>query len=479
MSHAPTDEQQAIIDSFGEGGDLVIDAAAGSGKTSTLKMLAKADKGRRGVYIAYSKAIADEAQRDFPDTVTCKTSHALAFGDVGRTYRHRLNGSRLPLRESLLIMGINEPLHLGTDVADIPTRTVGQLVSQTIRNFCFSGDAEIQNHHVPRVNGIDKPAQRDELAKALVPMAQRIWDTDISRPSGRLRFEHDHYLKLWALTNPRIDADYVLLDEAQDSNGCVSGVVGKHNGQRIMVGDRCQSIYGWRGATDAMEHFTGKRHMLSQSFRFGPAIAAEANKWLRVLDADLRVRGDDKIPSRLTSLSVPDAVLCRTNAVAVRAIADELERGQRVALVGGGAGMIRLAEAAADLMAGERTSHPDLCAFTSWDEVQQYVQEDSAGADLQVTVNLIDKYGPDGLIALMRRLVAENRAQIVVSTAHKSKGREWGSVRIAEDFPEPKKSEAVPNPEISRPVAMLAYVAVTRTQHLLDRAGLAWVDNWA
>ena len=61
-----------------------------------------------------------------------------------------------------------------------------------------------------------------------------------------------------------------------------------------------------------------QRLCLSQSFRFGPAIAAEANKWLQLLDAPLRLRGFDRIPSTVGPIACPDAVLCRTNAEAVR-----------------------------------------------------------------------------------------------------------------------------------------------------------------
>lgn len=53
---------------------------------------------------------------------------------------------------------------------------------------------------------------------------------------------------------------------------------------------------------------------LAQSFRFGPAVAREANKWLDILHADLRLRGYDRINSVVTTTSAPGTVLCRTNA---------------------------------------------------------------------------------------------------------------------------------------------------------------------
>lgn len=89
-------------------------------------------------------------------------------------------------------------------------------------------------------------------------------------------------------------------------------------------------------------------------------------------------------------------------------------------------------------------------------------------------VGLIDRHGPELVISTMDRLVPEAGADLVVSTAHKAKGREWPSVRIAGDFREPKGEQA----SIARSEAMLAYVAVTRTRQVLDNDGLAWLDRW-
>jgi superfamily I DNA/RNA helicase len=60
-----------------------------------------------------------------------------------------------------------------------------------------------------------------------------------------------------------------------------------------------------------------------------------------------------------------------------------------------------------------------------------------------------------------------------ISTAHKAKGREWDSVQIAGDFPEPSGRDDIPRAD-----AMLAYVAVTRARKHLDPAGLAWIDRF-
>ncbi len=290
---------------------------------------------------------------------------------------------------------------------------------------------------------------------------------------------HNCYLKLWQLSDPRLACDYVLFDEAQDANPVVAAVVDRQaHAQRILVGDSCQAIYGWRGAIDALARFPAEeRLVLSQSFRFGPAIATEANRWLALLDAPLRLRGSTRLPSRVGPLSRADAVLCRTNAEAVRQVLLGVDQARRVALVGGGEPIRRLAQAAISLKAGRGTDHPELFAFTTWAEVQDYAANDHAGADLKVLVDLIDGHGPEQLVYLVDQLVGEPGADLVVSTAHKAKGREWPSVRLAGDFAGPDQRGDGRPAEVPRAEAMLAYVAVTRARHALDPAGLAPTDQ--
>jgi hypothetical protein len=380
----------------------------------------------------------------------------------------------MPAREVARQLAITRPIGLDRGQVLAPAQAA-RLAMDTVARFCHSAAAELRPHHVPAIPGLDEPKTTAALAEVVVPLARCAW-ADLSRPDGGLRFAHDHYLKLWQLSAPRLDCEVVLLDEAQDANPVIADLVDRQqHAQRILVGDRSQAIYGWRGAIDAMATFNADARLaLSQSFRFGPAIAAEANKWLGLLGAPLRLRGSGQIASRLGALAQPDAVLCRTNAEAVTQLLAAAEVGRRAALVGGGNEIRRLAEAAVSLRAGLPTDHPELFAFKTWGEVQDYVAQDTAGSDLKVMVGLIDRHGPELVIDVMDRLVPEQSAELVVSTAHKAKGREWPTVRIAADFREPKGEQA----SLARSEAMLAYVAVTRARQILDNDGLAWLDRY-
>jgi hypothetical protein len=478
----PTAEQAAAAEAFAAGEHLVIQAGAGTGKTTTLALLAHATK-RRGRYLAFNRAIAQAAAQAFPRTVVCKTAHALAFAAIGHHYTARLNAPRIPSWRTGMELGINRSITLGG--RDLSPRALSAVVLRTVERFCHSASPVLEARHVPQLRGLDTSELHAELADLVLPYASKAW-ADLQHPDqGVVRFDHDHYLKMWALSQPRIQADFLLLDEAQDTNPVLEEVFlnQRVHAQLVMVGDSAQAIYGWRGAKDVMTSFDGTPLTLSRSFRFGPAIAEEANRWLTIAQAPLRLTGTDTIPSEVGEATEPEAVLCRTNVGAMVEIMKHLDDGCSVALAGGGQALRALAHAARDLQAGRRTSHPELVLFTTWGDLIDYAEHDPAGRDLQPLVDLVGEHGADTILHAADCLIDERYAEVIISTAHKAKGRQWAAVRIADDFTPPPDQEETddhgqPLPgEIDDAEARLAYVAVTRAQYGLDLGGLSWIRH--
>lgn len=469
----PTREQAAVIAAVVEKPKvLVIEAGAGTGKTSTLRMIADSLRGS-GQYTAFNSSLVSESKAKFGGTrVSCNTTHSLAFRAVGKNYAHRLNGSRVRAEQVALALGIHA---VSIDLAEGVSKRLGPgfLASQVlgaIRRFCQSADPVVSVSHFRYVDGIDKPApdgsrrydNNGRLRDLLLPFAEAAWE-DLVDPDGTLPFSHDHYVKIWQLGTPVISADYVLLDEAQDTAPVMLDILRQQKCQIILVGDSAQQIYEWRGAVNALASFEGApSYLLSQSFRFGPTIAQIANAVLCSMDEQpkLRLKGLASIPSVIQEVAEPKAILCRTNAVAVSTLLAEMAREKRPFLVGGGAEVVSFVRAALDLQEGKGTNHPELACFETWTEVQEYSKLDE-GEDLKLMVKIIDEFGAKTILDALNRMPSrEDLADVVVCTAHKSKGREWDSVRLASDFPTAGRSD-----DSDR---KLLYVAVTRAKVELD-----------
>lgn len=466
-----TDEQIEAVGAFGSGKNLAIEAGAGTGKTSTLKAMGESDRRKRSQYVAFNRAIVLDAGEKMPRNVKARTAHSIAKRAVGHRYEHRLGGARMRSYELGQLLGVDPLVVLRPNGPKVlQPGYLASLVMKAILNYCFTDDEIPTKRHVPYVDGID----------GLGPDGKRLWDNnnavrahieshlmqawrDVCDPDGRLPFKHDHYLKIYERSNPHIPADSILFDEAQDAAPVMLSIVNQQqHAQRVYVGDSQQQIYSWRGAVNALGLVdVSTRTFLTQSFRFGPAIAAVANSVLDGLDAEIRLRGFDEIPSVVTRLEHPRAILTRTNAAAMRCVLHALADGTAVHLVGDGEEIERFARGALDLQTTGATNYGELACFGSWGEVLEYVEDDPSGEDLVLLVRLIEEYGAATILQAMRRASTEANAELVVSTAHKAKGREWESVQLEDDFREVSPMES---PEEWR----LLYVAVTRARRYLD-----------
>ena len=280
----PTPEQEAILDAVRQGDNLVIEAGAGTGKTSTLKLIAEANPAIKILYVAYNRAAKDDAQRRMPANVKTVTSHGLAYQAVGRMFRDRLRGGRPTSDAVAEFLRITDPLDLGDDVLLSPAAQAS-LVMRTLDKFAQSADDHILARHVPQVPNVSEQMQ-DDLAAHLLPYARRAWESVRDPYSRATRFTHDYYLKLWQLSDPKIAGyDLIVVDEAQDTNPVAAAIYrGQTHLQQVAVGDSYQSLYEWRGARNALADWpASNRLFLTRSWRFGPVIALAANAALRRL----------------------------------------------------------------------------------------------------------------------------------------------------------------------------------------------------
>lgn len=485
MSNTPTAEQTAAIDAFRTGTNLVLEAGAGSGKTSTLQMMGAATPNRSGLYLAFNKAIATEASSKFVGTgVKPMTAHALAYQSHGKPFQSKLNrGNRMPSRDKTALLGISGAIRVGgtlrSNSKNVSAYLQTRAVFDTLNQFCLrdTDEAVITPDMVPIPAALSlDEEEKAEFRAVIAPIAQRAW-TDIISPDGKLPFDHAYYVKLWSMSRPVINTDIIFADEAQDLDPVILGVLKRQQAQIVAVGDRHQAIYGWRGAVDALDAFGGERYRLTQSFRFGQAIADEANIWLSHMGSDFRITGDPTKQSSVweSKVNQPSAVLTRSNAQAIIEIMRCQDQQITTAIAGKNkAQQIRgLATAAEELQTKHFTAHPEFAGFRSWDDLCDYAQEDE-GADLATFVNLVNQHGTQAILGALDKCVPEDHAETVISTAHVAKGLEWKHVRIAPDFYEPGKDDDGKQKPLRRDEAMLIYVAVTRAKRHLSNGGVEW-----
>ncbi|WP_061149519.1 UvrD-helicase domain-containing protein [Caballeronia arvi] len=473
-SFKPTTEQRAVVEAVIGGGDLKVKAYAGAGKTSTLRLVAHQLTGKRGAYLAFNKEIADSARRGFPPNVSSRTVHSLAYAGVARSLTARVNLTAEPLHELSARYGVGAievPTIAGKDVEIAPFE-IGRMIVDGLGRFCRSPDTTPRPSHIPVDEKVQQEAAdwlRDNLLQSVV----RLWHESID-PRGRSAILPDVYLKVWAQQKPRINADFILFDEAQDSDGVMLSVLGRQrHAQIIYVGDPYQQIYEWRGAINAMAQIDAPERPLTESFRFGPTLAALASRVLALLGEPTPIRGQPGIGSIMVedpALSPPvDAILCRKNATAIWQLAAGLEMGHRPAIRMSAGEIVAFADGADQLLAGRRAFRPLAFAlFESWNDVQSFARC-AAGQDLLPIVQIVDERGTDYLRTLARRITPEREADYVISTVHRAKGLEWKRVKVVNDF---RFMIADGRLTLDEDEMRLLYVAVTRAQHVLDISDL-------
>jgi N12 class adenine-specific DNA methylase/superfamily I DNA/RNA helicase len=568
----PTPQQQEVYDSALDGKDVVIQAKAGAGKTSTLEGLARRieqeNPDDRIAYVAFNKSVQVEAQGRMPKNVEPRTGHSIAFAWASDDLKERFDrrGLRRP-DEIARHLGINEDMKVPGEKALSP-KEQAMAVVRTLDTFANSADDEISATHLPeRMHGLPQ-AEQD----ALVAYAKKGWADLLDAKGGQLNLTLDHMRKMWALSKPDFTkagsglkrrATVLFLDEAQDTPPVLAKVIADQKMRKVIVGDADQAIYGFTGATDYLSTAQSDVELpLTKSFRFGPQVADYGNRFLQLLGSKGRVEGagpDSKIVHGMTDA---DAILVRSNGGMIGELMRELENGRTVGVPKGTKkDLLSLVETARYLK-GEgpmpERLHDDLAPFRTWAEV---VEEAAKGDDpklkmlsrivgehgideLDNIVQQVTELGDDGLagvefenmphglvargktfgikddlkaagfrwttvpgetidagpnkgqplkawtaggdeatrearLAKLREAKAGPTPDVVVSTAHKSKGLEWDRVKIGDDFQGPKTDPAtgktiMPNADENR----LAYVAVTRAQKELDPGSLSWVEDY-
>lgn len=428
------------------GGNTIVIAFAGAGKTTTLKSVAEAIP-VKGCYLAFNKAIAEEAVRKFVRTkCSASTMHSLAFSVVRDIASQPATLNARDFRDSGIFGRFRLPRIKGWN-----DFRVASAVCRTMAAYCNSSDAEVTPEHAKEalIASLGDPdlihseekagaAQNaiDQLAGPITEMAQAYFDLCLE--DGRL--SHDTYLKLLDLdAGLRNDAfrgfQYLMVDEAQDINPVQRSILIKSGLPLIAVGDPYQQIYSWRGAENALASFEGEKLYLTQSFRFAEDIAEHARRILASRPdggPEQRLIGAGSgIPSNYKGAKV--AMICRTNIGMIDEALRLMSTGKKVH-VDNVKSLVADVRSAQALFCEEhsRVTSQDVRQFDSWEEMVAEAEE--AGGALARLVQIVEDNRVGEVESLLDRQVDPSGADFMVCTAHRSKGLEFPAVVLGKDW---------------------------------------------
>lgn len=441
-------DQQKILKWDGHG--LKVQAGPGSGKTFILKKLARKQRDKRILYLAYNRSIRDEAKQSFPSNTSVQTFHELAMNHVGYKFRHKL------------VSGITvADLRRMAPSAEIP------LLRKTL---------EVLNSFVLS-SYYDFPATDTDPA---IQLAQQAWESMCDEHSG-FPMTHDGYFKLFALTGPLLDFDMILVDEAQDLNGAKIQFISRYSSlssyQVVLVGDKHQMINRWNGAKNAFmdPQFSGFDELtLQNSFRFGVAIARVANMILQ-RKGELEFKVESMLSSSKvvkTSSGCPNhkAIICRTVAGVIELAQNLAAQQERLYFVGGlDSYRVQELHDLFRLRQGKTGfSNKQFMEFASYGEYERHCRQIQDERSLRL-LKLAERFpNITSLTRFIKQFTVENESEatVTLTTAHRSKGLEWNWVQLHTDFPDLTQ----PVKDISKyhDEANLGYVAATRAVQTLE-----------
>lgn len=280
--------QEAIYSAFKDPFlNIIIQASAGSGKSTTLRGCVKHATGRT-LMMAFGRDIALDLKSKVGKAADVKTFNGLGHMCVNYNARSAELDDR---KVSNVVRGI---LGEGTEDYKNYGYTVRRLVSLMKSNAFGIPGSPLETFTLDDIKmlvdsySFDIPFERLEefASKTLLVFKQQL--------AIRNCFDYDDQLYWPLLYNWRfLQWDNVLVDEAQDLNPIQHLMIQKlyeRGGRIVAVGDRSQAIYGFRGALansmDLMkQRFSMKEYPLAVSYRCPLSVVREARKYCDHIEA--------------------------------------------------------------------------------------------------------------------------------------------------------------------------------------------------
>lgn len=429
-----TNEQKRLTESKSESEYKIVQAYAGSGKTTSLYNLCLNNPEKRIIYLAFNKSIETSAKNgnmgSLPN-VDIYTFHSYVLEVLTRN-------NDFEVVNDYSITDLREYLNMDDD-------DTSRMFLKWIRNYINKFFQSSSSH----------PSQM--YSNSMVNNLTRLWE--LIR-TFQIPLTHDGYLKLFDTMKMKMTNkdgymyDMILLDEAQDSSECMLRILRRQKCIKVLIGDTYQQIYIFRGAVDPFSRIKESNKIeyeyyeLNTTFRFGPDVADLSTRFLRKFmnNNNITIKSDNIYDTRIFSWrnvsfrSKPHTVLFFTNmglfeyanslaqeGISFNILQNEIDYGEEAQIV---RDLLNLKNGILDEIVTQ-----ELKDFKTFREVERYMTDYDVKIWLR-RIEWLNLYDID----LVRHYTNINNyldpsSNILLSTVHKSKGLEFDVVKLANDFP--------------------------------------------
>lgn len=482
LPYTLSSQQMTAVDfTLNGSGNAILEAVAGSGKTSTLKVIIQAIKATmpaaKIIYLVFNVKNKEEAEKEIPKTLAdVKTLHGAGMGACYKVFQG-LNMNDWDKRKAIqsalescqdncqkddkgkLICHMDHfPFNLNGFVFDLlsKAKSYGLGVLEPCSNERleelvdhFSMETQLAKINGENINLYDLVNQGIELTKQALEISVSL------AVKGLIDYDDMIYMPIKA--NVKMNQyDWVLLDEAQDTSPIRRAIAKKSlkpGGRFIAVGDRHQAIYGFTGAdNDSLDLIKAdlncKELPLTVSFRCPKSHVRFVQQWVsHIQAADNAIEGEilsgslSEFKANVYDVQPLDVALCRNLKPLMEIAWRFLSQGIACQILGKD-----LSKGLVKLVTKWKTVHT-LAQLR--DRLDKYVEEQTqtllakgkevAAGNLQDQVEclqfMIDEMPGDSSLKdlenkILGMFVAEDKPKDIFtfSTIHKAKGREFDRV---------------------------------------------------
>lgn len=370
---------------------LIIEALAGTGKTTTLTEGLKVLKGEEPAitpspqqqaiweslllsedahtigFCAFNSSIAKELQKRVPKGVDARTMHSLGLRGITASFGRLIAGDEGQYRVQDIMAEIE-----GVDIRELRkksfdvVRAADRLVQLVKMNLIEPEDGAgwelaldaLVDHYEVELEG----QFRNRVYDLVPQIIERCKDVDRDR-----RIDFNDMIWLPVVLNLHIpQMDLLLVDECQDLNRCQQALAKKAGRRMVFCGDKNQAIYGFAGADaksmDRLKEELGETPRgcqvlpLTVTRRCGKAIVQEAKQYVprfeahetnpggavhyyslldpKALEPEQRIHEDVDAIHYLDKTEPGDMILCRANSPLVREFFRILKAGKKASIQG-------------------------------------------------------------------------------------------------------------------------------------------------